>query len=313
MNNENLHYISNSDVTVGVLVKRGGTIVYLSKNKSPNILKSNPQLWAQSIDVNESTDFVPLNGHTIWVGPQSEWWCQQNVNEQRKQEKSGWPPDPIITLGEYTVVSQTEWGIKLQSPESKISGIVIEKEIAVNPDGSVFIQITMINASNEVKSWDIWHNTRIPGFSKVYVPTTEKNTKVVPVLNQNSTEMPYGFIDGYFTYKPEMPPKNFSERSSKAFIYPELPNIFAFSNSHMLSISFEKHEKKQIHPEQGLVEIYNHTENSMEQALLELEYHSPYFTMKPNDVQQAWEVWTIEEYSGENTDKKHIQFIKSIL
>jgi len=155
MENQNLLYISNADVTVGIHVKMGGTIVYLSKSGSVNLLKENPTLWNETLPISNDTDFIPLQGHTIWVGPQSEWWNQQDNNVNKKQEKSVWPPCPYITAGEYSVISQNEWSVKIQSQHSEIWGVTIEKEIAVNPDGSVFVQVTLINSSSEPKSWDI--------------------------------------------------------------------------------------------------------------------------------------------------------------
>jgi len=125
--------------------------------------------------------------------------------------------------------------------------------------------------------------------------------------------MPFEFKDGYFTFLPEKPPIEYSERNSKAFIYPEEPVIYAFSKNHMLSISFEKHLEHEIHPEQGLVELYNHTEQNSSNALLELEYHSSYQTIFPGDIMQAWEVWMIEEYNGKQTQEEHLHFIQTWL
>lgn len=312
MSDSTIMYISNADVRLGIHVKKGGTIIYLSKNNSENLLCANKELWDTSIAVTLDTDFMPLQGHTIWLGPQSEWWTQQNYNLIKKEEKSVWPPCPIITLDEYSVVSSTDWYVKIQSKHSEIWGVTIEKEIAVNPDGSVFIQVTVINTSDSIKSWDIWHNTRVPGYNRAYIKTSNENCKVVPVLNKQSTEMPYNFMRDFFTYEPEPPTQDYSERSSKAFIYPEEPCIYAFSQNHMLRIAFEKHMKNEIHPEQGLVEIYNHTEHTEKNALLELEYHSPFKKLSPGEQMQAWEVWNVEPYEGDYNQEAHIEFITNL-
>lgn len=311
MEQNTILYIKNAGVSVGIAPHLGGTIVFVSKNNSANILQSNDSLWHNQIDVTAETDFYPLQGHTVWVGPQSHWWIQQTVNSKRKTEKAMWPPDPFITLGKYHILSQNEWSVTLQSPHSDVWGITMQKEIAVNPDGSVFIQVTLINSSQDILAWDIWYNTRMPGYSKAYVKTRKDHVRVVPVINDTSAEMPYTFVEDYFTYCPQAP-KNTLSRSSKAFIYPEMPVMYAFTPTHMLSISFEKHLAKEIHPEQGLVELYSHTEQDSAHALLELEYHSKYSHIGPGDFIQAWEVWTIEEYNGDNTESSHISFIKSL-
>jgi len=311
MNSKSIVYIENAGVRVGVLPHLGGTIVFLSKDNSPNMIKSDSALWNTVLDISEHTDFFPIQGHTVWVGPQSQWWMQQSVHSSRKAEQALWPPDPYITLGAYTVLTQNEWSVSLTSQHSDVWGVTMEKEIAVNPDGSVFVQVTLINSSQDIVSWDIWHNTRMHGYSKAYVQARKEHVRVVPVRNDTCTDMPYGFVNDYFTYKPQQPDSTTS-RASKVFIYPELPVMYAFTPTHMLSISFEKHVKNQIHPEQGLVELYTSTEESQEHALLELEYHSAYSHIGPGDSIQAWEVWNIEEYAGEQTEQAHVSFIQSL-
>ena len=78
-----VQYISNAGITVGVLPEIGGTIVFVSKDGSSNLIKSNPDLWdiKKKPFVNENTDFVPYCGHTVWLGPQKEWWIHQSLNE----------------------------------------------------------------------------------------------------------------------------------------------------------------------------------------------------------------------------------------
>ena len=63
----------------------------------------------------------------------------------------------------------------------------------------------------------------------------------------------------------------------------------------MFTIYFEKHKKTEIHPAQGLVEIYNHTEHCEGNDLLEVEYHAPYKTLNVGESMSAWEVWRIEK------------------
>lgn len=311
MSTKEIIYIENAGVRVGVLPHMGATIVYLSKDNSPNILKSDSSLWNTKLTIDEHTDFFPIQGHTVWLGPQSQWWMQQSVHDSHKKEQSMWPPDPYITLGTYTVCMQNEWSVTLKSPHSPVWGVTMEKQIAVNPDGSVFVQVTVVNTSNDIVAWDIWHNTRMPGYTKAYVQAKPNKVRVVPVLNDTSAEMPHGFVEDFFTYRPQQPTLT-NTRSSKAFIYPIMPIMYAFTPTHVLTISFENHGASDIHKEQGLVELYSATESQETQALLELEYHSKYSHIVPGDSIQAWEVWTIDNYSGEHTEQAHVSCIKSL-
>ena len=294
---KSVKYISNADVTVGVIPEIGGTIVFVSKNGSPNLIKSNPDLWnvAKKPQVDENTEFVPYCGHTVWLGPQKEWWIHQDINQERKKSAAEWPPDPYLYIAEYEVIENTPSAIRMRGPHSPISGITVEKEIAVNPDGSVFVQATVINTGKAACAWDVWHNTRFDGMCRMSVSVENQDVKVVPVLNDNSTEMPFEMIEGSFSYCPQKPPKYYEERSSKTFIYPSQPEISVETNGYLFTIYFEKHKKTEIHPAQGLVEIYNHTEHSEGNDLLEVEYHAPYKTLNVGESMSAWEVWRIEK------------------
>lgn len=295
MENKFVQYITNAGVTVGIIPEIGGTIVSVTKDKSPNLIKSNPALWdfSQKPVVDKNTDFMPYNGHTVWLGPQKDWWSHQSVHQQRKQDAAEWPPDPYLYMSEYKVVKKTESTIQLVGPHSPISGVTIEKEIAVNPDGSVFVQATVWNTSDEPCAWDVWHNTRFDGKCKMKVSATPENVRVVPVLSEQSTEMPYEISDGHFSYCPQKPPQNFSERSSKTFIYPAKPEISVETGNYVMQILFELHAKNEIHPAQGLVEIYNHTEHGDDNDLLEIEYHSPYKHLQIDECITSYEVWNI--------------------
>lgn len=290
-----VQYISNADVTVGIIPEIGGTIVFLSKNNSENLIKSNPELWdfTKKPTVNENTDFMSYCGHTIWLGPQKEWWIHQDINLERKRTAADWPPDPYLYISEYKVIEKTNSTIHLQGPHSPISGVTIEKEIAVNPDGSIFIQATIQNTGSKPCAWDIWHNTRFDGKCKMSISATAENVRVVPVINENSTEMPFELEKNTFSYCPQKPPQNFSERSSKTFIYPTKPQINIQTGDYIVEILFELHKKEEIHPAQGLVEIYNHTEHGNDNDLLEIEYHSPYKQLQVGESMSSWEVWKI--------------------
>lgn len=292
-----VQYISNAGVRVGIIPEIGGTIVYLSLNGSPNLIKSDAELWDVSKKplVNENTDFVSYCGHTIWLGPQKEWWIHQNINIEKQRTAADWPPDPYLYIADYKVLQKTDSAIHIQGPHSPISGITIDKEIAVNPDGSVFIQATVKNTGDKPCAWDVWHNTRFDGMCKMSISATKENIHVVPVLNENSTEMPFSVDNNKFSYLPQKPPANFNERSSKAFIYPETPEIEIETNGKIVQIVFEKHKKEDIHPAQGLVEIYNHTERGNGNDLLEVEYHSPYKQLCVGEEMAAWEVWKIKD------------------
>ncbi|MDZ7725331.1 MAG: DUF4380 domain-containing protein [candidate division KSB1 bacterium] len=82
-------------VEVGVLPQVGGRVVSLHKPGMDNILKAVPELWEQKpAETPKATrlhEMTPYYGHIVWVGPQSGWWLQQDVNDTLLQRKANWP------------------------------------------------------------------------------------------------------------------------------------------------------------------------------------------------------------------------------
>jgi hypothetical protein len=308
--------LSKGSLFIKILPHIGATIVSLEKGGSGNLFKSDSSLWDDK-DIpalNAYSDFKAYNGHTIWVGPQSEWWTKQNINTDRRDSAAPWPPDPYMAYGEYTTLRSDKNCISLESPESPISGINVTKEIAINDDETVYLNTAFTNIIDKPISWDIWYNTRIDGYSKVFVPvTSDKDIRVVPVLNAISQEMPYEIKDGFFSYKACVPEVAFKERRSKTYIYPNRPWIAAFIGNNLLVIRFEHHDRKSIHPEQALVEIFNLTEHNSADALLEMEYHSSYKTIKPGEIMNAWEVWKVYENTDTKTDEAKIAYLNDLI
>jgi hypothetical protein len=309
--------LKNSDICIKLLPHIGGRIVFLSKNGLQNILESNSTLWddKNKPEVSAFADFKAYNGHIVWLGPQSEWWIHQDINENRKQEASVWPPDPFLIYGEYKIENKTENSIVLISPESPVWGVQMRKEIVINDDGSIYQNVEVRNIRTTSIAWDIWFNTRLHGMNKAYVPINNDTNNLRVIVNQlgNSQDMPYCTESGFFNFKPSQPDSDFNDRSVKAFVYPNANYMVGFNTKHAISILFEKHSKQEIHPEQALVEIYNYTHENISSALLELEYHSPYKTLKPNETMSAWQVWNVYDYNGNNNKNDHIDFIKKVI
>jgi len=312
MNKITLNY-QNTELII--LPALGGRIVSACFAGRKSVLKSDEKEWdgANKPELNFESDFYGFNGHINWVGPQSAWWTRQDENLQRKQEAAPWPPDPFLIYGEYTVSYETERSVVLEGPASPVSGVRFIKEIGINEDGAVFLKTTIENTSNSPVDWDIWFNSRMDGYSQVYVPVANKeNCRTEHVLNDKSDMMPFTLSAGFFSYLPIVPEGNFSERSSKTFIYPEKPYMAAFTSDSLIVYQFEMYPVKEIHPEQALVEIYNHTEREEKVALLEMEYHSPMFHLLPGERAEAFEIWHILPYDGGDSRLEQLDFLDDV-
>ncbi len=313
------HTLKNDQLILSFLSQPGGRIVYLSTSDSKeNILKSNPDLWHEpdSLRANKNFDgWKEYNGHIVWLGPQSEWWIHQDLNSRRKKEKAPWPPDPYLIYGDYKIDSLSDSFVKMTSPESPYTGIQLQKTIELASENKIKFTVKGTNTRDTAISWDLWLNTRFNGYHNVYVPCSSKDgvqkmdTQVTPEKNK----LEYKIVDGFFTLINQAPDKGKNARTGKAFLYPDTGLIAGFTDKHLLIIRFEKHKAEAIHPEQGLVELYNNLTPDTANALLELEYHAPYKTLQPDESMQARETWEVYKYNGKKTVEEQINFLKTRL
>lgn len=316
--NTNLVVLKNKNIEVGILSKAGGRVVYLIKDNAPNYLKSDEKYW-KDIDqhipkISEYADFIPFNGHITWVGPQKEWWIHQDLNKQNKFMKAEWPPDPYLIYGENKILELSNNHIKLEGIESPVSGVKINKEIKIDSTGRVFLTSTIINTSAKNVSWDIWMLTRVDAFTNVYVPM-ENDGLIELVKKADSTTQTtnYKIIDNFLTLTPSIPQLPIKEEVQEFHIQPSLGYIFSFRNNQMLVIKFNMLDKSKIHPFHGQVELYSYVTTNNKENLLELEVHSEYVTLQPDESFSFTEEWGLIDYKGKNSPSEHIEFIRSYL
>ncbi len=303
--------LKNEHTEVGILPHLGGRIVLLRKPGMENILKSDPANWDDPNvipEISENADFKGFNGHIVWVAPQSEWWTQQDLNSRRRDSKAVWPPDPYLIYGENEVLEQTENSITLLGMKSPVSGIQITKKITLAPNGQVTIQATMQNIRETSVAWGIWMNTRLSGYARCYIPSKEKGLVKLNQINKPSEEMPYEFVDGYFTFRPDQPNNMKINNVQKAYFKPLAPFMVGFDHGQALKIEFTMIPRSEIHADHAVAEIYNIVRDNND--LLELEAHGPYTTLAPGEETTMTETWTLYQYKGVHEVKSHIQFIE---
>lgn len=295
-------YIENGGTRVGILPEVGGRIVSLSRHGAPNILKSNKQLWDEAeriVPAPDQLEFRAYNGQEVWVGPQSEWWKHQDLNEEQSRSTLFWPPDPYISYGAFTVERHISCEIVMVGPDSPISGIRLKKHINITSDGVVHFDVEATNIRQEPVSWDLWMIARTNGNNPTFVPVASPFDVNVtgPTHPDYEGEAPYMVKDGYFTFTPERRDVSYEACTGKAFVRPSRPFIASLSGRDMLVIRFEHHNPAEIHPEQTEVEIYSYA-SSDDGMMIEMEYHSPYRTLQPGESMKASQTWEIHPFSG---------------
>ncbi len=311
---DNLIILHNDQIEVGILSEVGGRVVLLRKPGLQNVFKSDERLWRNpkknKPEISAFSDYKAYNGHIVWIGPQSEWWANQSLNEQRHASKADWPPDPYLIYGRYKIIEQNHSRIKMRSPASPISGIRLFKEISLESDGRVIFTATAENIRKDTICWDLWMNTRLDGFAKAYVPVEDAGIKeFIHSEDEIKETTPFKIDSGYFSFSPSIPTKPKKEQVQEVHLYPSKGFIAGFTGQQMLLIRFDLLDEDRIHLEHGQVELYSFIGGAATDPLLELEVHSEYKLLAPGETMSFNEIWEILPYNGEDNATDQIQFL----
>jgi len=314
--------LNTPEVEVGVLPHVGGRIVLLRKPGGANVLLSDPALWNEpdsAIPTPEKVRQSPFffkayRGHILWVGPQSEWYNHQAFYPQKKGNP--WPPDPFLTWGRYTVVEKSERRLVLQSPESPVSGVIFTKAIEIASNGEVRIKNTARNIRSEPVSWDLWSNTRVSPFARVYVPL-RGSMRIETGTGANFEKQPfqYDIVDGFLVIDNRRHPlvAPCTSAGGKAFLDARAGFIAAFENGMCLIKRFPVVADAQACKGQANIEVYYNIDvRKPDASEMELENHGPFQTLPPGGILEMDESLTVVDYTGESTAAAQIAFLKTL-
>jgi len=308
--------LSNGTVAIEITPDIGGRILSVGLVGQPNFLKVGSAVIDEPNPVvSPAANNIGYLGHETWVGPQSQWWVHQLVNDERRAAKAVWPPDPFLILAKNAVQERNAQRVVLQSPNSPVSGVAMQKTFALvdGKPNQIRLDVSAQNIRDSNVAWDIWFNSRVPHTTHVYVPVANMSD----VRIEHFTDATYGplehnFSDGFFALENHSPSTH-QGRKGKVFIQPAQGWIAAFRDQQLLIIQFALQPKSAIHPEQGQIELYQEFLSAHpEEGLLELEVHAPYKTLKPRESMSAGETWTLLPYAGATTPTAQRAFLREL-
>lgn len=310
--NNPIIYLKNKDIQVGVHPELGGRLVFFGRPDGNNMLLSDESLWN---DYNRSEDepspkneFKPYNGMITWVGPQSRWWTQQNRYPDKLKRKDIWPPDPFAELARYNIIQKTEHTLLIESEASPITGLSFRKFFKLNGH-SLEIEVRALNERDTTVYWDLWTNARFEAFTTFFVPgVPSSEVRIDAVSDDMKAPMPYCVDRGFFTFYPER--SETKHLVSKAFIHETPGHIAVVKNDDLMVMEFNRVAKDSIHPDQAFIEVYNSVSTDGTSDLLELEHHSAYKAIAPNETIKLTEQWNLIELP-ENFDIENAKNIYS--
>jgi hypothetical protein len=310
--------LSNGQIEISILTDAGAALVHASLAGKPNILNSDSTLWNETDEQRASLDpkapFRSYNGHISWLSPQTEWWINQDSLPELKAAKSVWPPDPILTLAPYRIISQTETEITLESPESPYSHMQFTKTFRI--DGNkVYLTTIAKNIGKETVSWGLWHNTRMNGWDAVFAKTDSSTAlREIEYIAQGEIQKPgMSWKDRFHFFNSLTPEGEQAVYRAKAFLNVEQPLIAGNHQNQWLIIRSESIDPAAIHPNQARVEIYIENSHSPETDLQELEMQFEYKKIAPGETIEASETWEILPGSGLTNKMELLEELKDIL
>jgi len=294
--------LSNGIVEIGILPDAGAALVRASLAGRPNILLSDSALWNEPTEQRASTDpkapFKTYNGHITWLSPQTQWWINQDSVSELKNSHANWPPDPILTLAPYQIISHTANEIKLLSAKSRYSKVQFTKTYRIEGN-KVFLSTSAKNISSEPVSWGLWQNTRMNGWDFVFVQADSTALRKTDYYNSTKDQKPeFHYRNGFYTYDAAAPTNAKEVYKAKSFLNVKSPLIAGHHQNQWLIIRSEAINNTQIHPEESRVQLY--IENSYQAVgdLQELEMQFAYQSIAPGASIEAAETWEILPGSG---------------
>lgn len=308
--------LGNDAIAIEITPDIGGRLLSANLLGKPNILKTGDAVITDpNPKVSPEADNIGYLGHEIWVGPQSQWWQHQLVNDERRAAKAVWPPDPYLILAKNKTQEKNSQQVTLLSPSSPVSGVEIKKTYSLVAANShqIKLDVEASNIRDSKVAWDIWFNTRVPHSTHVYVPVAAmSDVRVEHFSDATYDGLAHKFNDGIFALENGNSPHK-QGRKGKVFIQPAQGWMAAFRDDQLLIIQFKLQPKNAIHPEQGQIELYQEfLQGAPESGLLELEVHAPYKTLAPGSHMTATELWTILPYSGAANSAAHLEFLKQL-
>lgn len=307
--------ISDGRIEAGVVPDLGGVVALFRILGKRNVFKADPALWEGPPVIRRKfgadTPWRAYNGHTVWLGPQSEWWAHQTASAKMRREKAAWPPDPYINHGSYEVTERSGTGLVMRGPQSKFSGVRLIKSLRIKGGKAIF-KVRAENVREEPVSWDLWLNTRVDGYARCYAPAPSmKRVRIDgPPPSGVDDRSVFSCGGGYVATEPRKPSKGKSRRWAKAFIQASKGAMAAFTAGQALIVRFKRHPPALIHPEQALVEFYNVTTRNKADALTELEYHAPYVALAPGEFMEAEQQWELYPFKAKPSHEECVEFLR---
>lgn len=305
--------LQSQDATVEVTPALGGRLLHFAADGLPNLIKTGAPVHSQPAPrVAADADDIGYLGHDVWLGPQSAWWADQEVNAQRRDARANWPPDPFLSFASTTVSAQSPTRVVLEGIDSPVTGVRLRKTFAFLPEDPAVLEVhaSARNIRDRPIARDLWFNTRVSAATRVYVPVTDaRSVRVDDAAGAGIAPLVWRIEEGVFSFTPSALPTGTTVRRGKVFLQPSAGWMAGFAQGQAFILRFDHQPRERIHPEQGQVELYLDHDADVADGLLEMELHAPYRTLAPGASMEASQHWSALRYDGPDTAASHRAFL----
>jgi len=303
------------DLVVSVAPSLAGRVVGLRVGTGPNLLAWDERYEAAPPPLPAlETPFAPWNGRVMWVGPQSGWWTDQDLDPARKAAKAGWPPDPFHETARYALIEHTESRLVMRSEASPVTGLEFTETVEITGARRVRFVAVATNRRKASVAWDLWPNTRVRPEGWPYVRLAPGALPRIDGPRQATAgTYPHLMVDGYLTLPPGIRPEAaVAQLSAKVFVQPAAGEIAFFLGRQLLRLTADLVSQERLHPEQTFVELYRGASRDPGSDILELEMHGAYQRLAPGESMSFEQTAVIVDYDGPADSAKHVAFLKAL-
>lgn len=318
---KNLILLRNEHVEVGIFPQLGGRVVLLKRSGGQNVLLDKN---ADLLDAPEEKLPQPSangswvgEGHIVWIGPQDDWWRDQDLNGGRKKQGAGWPPDPWIECGRFELKERDERHVKMVGPASPITGLQLTKEITLE-EKLVRFAVTAKNTRDTEVSWDLWTNMRLPAQARGFAQAKKnEELRLEFISGQMATERPVElrYADGFAYFEvPKELPDGVNAMRAKFFLKSRSALTAGFwKDTVLIKRVVATPAESKVHPKQASVEMYQALTRDGKFSLLELEFHGAYVKLAPGAEMSFAETWELLPYAGLDTPEAQAEFLGGVV
>ena len=300
--------LKNEELVVGIKADLGGRIMLFRRADGENVLHSDPADWSLTDDeipkAENAPDLTEYQGHIVWIGPASKWW--EDTDGDLSPPDKSFHPDPYLLYDRCEVMEHSASRLVLQGNISPLNGMRMTKIFEFGAPGQLNITVSVTNERTRPVTWNIWSNTRFhpEGQSGFSIPE-KGNLSFTFSAWRPHTERPlyYEIHNGVVSFsRPSVSDLEDCSFYGKLSFSEYRAIIAVYKDNLFIKKVSDEVLPGEVPAEHSPLEIYQRYTQDSRGHLMELELHSPEFTLAPGESANFSEQWNLMQLTAEEQD-----------